>query len=146
MEKHSQEEAQTGKRSERENVRREKMQVSEKVRKSPKTLWFSTILAREGREVGLLKRRVRSQLARGKMKKCTPLRREAHVEVKSVKSCRSQSTFGSYVAKKCMLLCREAHSEVKMYKAPHVRATHGLPDVEKVHGVAVRNTFGSQKC
>ena len=39
------------------------------------------------------------------------------------------------MSKKCTLLWREAHFEVKMYKAPHVRATFGGSDVEKVHAV-----------
>ena len=41
-------------------------------------------------------------------------------------------------------LCREAHFQVKMYKAPHVRATFGGSDVEKVHAVVARSTFRSQ--
>ena len=43
--------------------------------------------------------------------------------------------------KKCTLLWREAHFEVKMYKTPHVRATFGGSDVEKVHAVVARSTF-----
>jgi len=39
---------------------------------------------------------------------------------------------------------REAHFEVKMYKAPHVRATFGGWDVEKVHAVVARRKFRSQ--
>ena len=45
---------------------------------------------------------------------------------------------------KCTPLWREAHFEVKMYKAPHVRATCGGSDVEKVHAVVARSTFRSQ--
>ena len=41
--------------------------------------------------------------------------------------------------KKCTPLWREAHFEVKMYKAPHVRATFGSSDVEKVHAVVARS-------
>ena len=52
-------------------------------------------MAPEGRKVGSLKRRVRSQLATGAMKNCTPLWCEAHFEVKSVKNWRSRTTFGS---------------------------------------------------
>ena len=51
-------------------------------------------MAQEGRKVGSLKRRVRSQLATGAMKNCTPLWREAHFQVKSVKNWRSRTTFG----------------------------------------------------
>ena len=46
--------------------------------------------------------------------------------------------------KKCTPLWREAHFEVKMYKTPHVRATFGGSDVEKVHAVVARSTFPSQ--
>ena len=48
--------------------------------------------------------------------------------------------------KKCTPLWREAHFEVKMYKTPHVRATFGRWDVEKVHDVVAWSTFRSQKC
>ena len=47
-------------------------------------------------------------------------------------------------SKKCTPLWREAHFEVKMYKTPHVRATFGGSDVEKVHAVVARSTFRSQ--
>ena len=46
--------------------------------------------------------------------------------------------------KKCTPLWREAHSQVKMYKTPHVRATFGGSDVEKVHAVVARSTFRSE--
>ena len=48
------------------------------------------------------------------------------------------------MSKKCRQLWREAHFQVKMYKAPHVRATFGGSDVEKVHAVVARSTFRSQ--
>ena len=66
----------------RERVRRKKMQMREKVGKSRNTVFFKWFVAPEGRQVGSLKRRVRSQLARWEMKICTPLWREAHFEVK----------------------------------------------------------------
>ena len=46
--------------------------------------------------------------------------------------------------KKCTPLWREAHFQVKMYKTPHVRATFGGSDVEKVHAAVARSTFPSQ--
>ena len=46
--------------------------------------------------------------------------------------------------KKCTSLWRKAHFEVKMDKTPHVRATFGGSDVEKVHVVVARSTFRSQ--
>jgi len=50
------------------------------------------------------------------------------------------------MSKKCTPLWREARFEVKMYKAPQLRTTFGSWDVEKVHAVAARSTFRSQKC
>ena len=77
-----------------EKVRRKNIQVHEKVGKSQD-------------EAGSLKQQVRSQLARCEMKSCTPLWRESHAEVKSLKkltgsqdvekvrACVARSTFGS---------------------------------------------------
>ena len=84
----------------RERVRRQKIQMREKVGKSRNTVFFQWFVAPEGRKVGSLKRRVRSQLATGAMKNCTPLWCEAHFEVKSVKNWRSRTTFGSWDVKK----------------------------------------------
>ena len=77
----------------RERVRGQKIQMREKVGKSRNTVFFQWFVAPEGRKVGSLKRRVRSQLARWEMKNCTPLWREAHFQVKSVKNWRSRTTF-----------------------------------------------------
>ena len=41
-------------------------------------------------------------------------------------------------------LWREAHVEVKMYKARQLRSTSRNWDVEKVHAIAARSTFGTQ--
>ena len=225
-------------KSRRERVRRKKIQMREKVGKSRFTVFFQWFVAPEGRKVGSLKRRVRSQLARWEMKNCTPLWHEAHFEVKMYKTHQLRTTFGScdvekvhavvarstfpsqnvqntparttfgscdvekvhavvarstfpsqnvqntpfsdhfwkfrcrksarrcgakhiskskctkhtilgpllevQMSKKCTPLWREAHFQVKMYKAPHVRATFGGSDVEKVHAVVARRTFRSQ--
>ena len=101
------------KKSRRERVRRKQMQMREKVGKSRNTVFFQWFGAPEGRKVGSLKRRVRSQLARWEMKSCTPL-------------------------------WREEHFQVKMYKTPQRWTTFGSCDVEKVHAVVARSTFGSQ--
>ena len=210
-EKQSREEAEKRKirrkKSRRERVRRKKMQMREKVGKSRNTVFFQWFGAPEGRKVGSLKRRVRSQLARWVMKNCTPLWREAHFQVKMYKTHQCRTTFGSWdvkkvhavvarstfrsqnvrnttcschfwrfgcwksarrcgakhiskskctkhtrsgpllevaMSKKCTPLWREAHFQVKMYKTPHVRATFGGSDVEKVHAVVARSTFPSQ--
>ena len=87
-------------KSRRERVRRKKMQMREKVGKSRNTVFFQWFEAPEGRKVGSLKRRVRSQLARWEMKNCTPLWREAHLQVKMYKAPGSRSTFGSWDVEK----------------------------------------------
>ena len=81
------------KRVRREKIRRKKMQMREKVGKSRFTVFFQWFVAPEGRKVGSLKRRVRSQLARWDMKNCTPLWREAHFEVKMYKTPQRRTTF-----------------------------------------------------
>ena len=69
--------------------------MREKVGKSRNTVFFQWFGAPDGRKVGSLKRRVRSQLARWEMKNCTPLWREAHLQVKMYKTHHCQTTFGS---------------------------------------------------
>ena len=223
----------------RERVRRQKMQMREKVGKSRNTVFFQWFVAPEGRKVGSLKRRVRSQLARREMKnctplwstfwsqnvqntpfsdhfwklrcqksarrcgakhilkskctkhlsvgpllevvmskKCTPLWREAHFQVKMYKTPQLRTTFWKLwcrksarrcgakhiskskctkhqgfgpllevaMSKKCTPLWREAHFQVKSVKNWRSRTTFGGSDVEKVHAVVARSTFGSQKC
>ena len=117
----------------RERVRRKKMQMREKVGKSRNTVFFQWFVAPEGRKVGSLKRRVRSQLARWEMKKCTPLWREAHFQVKIYKTPQRRPLLEGAMSKKCTPLWREAHFQVKMYKTHQVRTTFGSWDVEKVH-------------
>ena len=68
--------------------------MREKVGKLRNTVFFQWFVAKEGRKVGSLKRRVRSQLARWEMKNCTPLWREAHFQVKMYKTHHGRNTFG----------------------------------------------------
>ena len=84
----------------RERVRRKKMQMREKVGKSRSIVFFQWFVAQEGRKVGSLKRRVRSQLARWEMKNCTPLWREAHFQVKMYKTHQLRTIFTSWDAEK----------------------------------------------
>ena len=74
--------------------------MREKVGKSRNTVFFQWFGAPEGRKVGSLKRRVRSQLARWEMKNCTPLWREAHLQVKMYKTPQLRTTFGSWDVEK----------------------------------------------
>ena len=94
--------------------------MREKVGKSRNTVFFQWFVAPEGRKVGSLKRRVRSQLARGEMKNCTPLWREAHFQVKMYKTRHSRTTFGSW--------------DVKKVHAVVARSTFPSPNVQNTSG------------
>ena len=130
----------------RERVRGQKIQMREKVGKSRNTVFFQWFVAPEGRKVGSLKRRMRTQLATGAMKSCTPLLREAHFQVKCTKHLSSGPLLEVAMSNKCTPLWREAHFQVNMYKTPQLRTAFGSWDVEKVHAVVARSTFPSQKC
>ena len=84
----------------REILRRKKIQAGEKVGKSRNTVFFQWFVAPEGRKVGSLKRRARSQLARWEMNNCTPLWREAYFQVETYKTHQVRTTFGSWDAEK----------------------------------------------
>ena len=79
--------------------------MREKVGKSRFTVVFQWFVAPGGRKVGSLKRRVRSHLARGEMKSCTPLWREAHLEVKMYKNTRGSDHFWKLRCRKSARRC-----------------------------------------
>ena len=117
--------------------------MREKAGKSRNTVFFQWFGAPEGRKVGSLKRRVRSQLARGEK-----IARRCGAKHISKSKCTKHTRCGPLLAvemsKKCTPLWREAHFQVKMYKAHHSRTTFGSWDVQKVHAVVARSTFPSQ--
>ena len=114
----------------REGMRRKKTHAREKVEKSRNTLFFQWFVAPEGRKVGSLKRRVRSQLARWEMKKRTPLWREAHFQVKIYKTPQRRTTFGSCNVEK-------VHAVVARSTFPS----------ENIQNTLIRRTaFGSCRC
>ena len=128
----------------RERVRGQKIQMREKVGKSRNTVFFQWFVAPEGRKVGSLKRRVRSQLARGERK----IARRCGAKHISKWKCTKHTILGPLLevatSKKRTPLWREAHFQVKMYKTPQRRTTFGSWDVKKVHAVVARSTFPSQ--
>ena len=101
-------------------------------------------MAPEGRKVGSLKRRVRSQLARGEMKNCTPLWREARFEVKMYKTHQVRTIFGSCDVEKVHAVVARSTFRSQNVKNTTVRTTFGSCDVEKVYGVVARSTFRSE--
>ena len=129
----------------RERVRGQKTQMREKVGKSRNTVFFQWSVAPEGRKVGSLKRRARSQLAKWEMKICTPLWREAHFEVKMYKTHHGRTTFGSCDVEKVHAVVARS-----TFWSQNVQNTPG-PDhfwqlrCWKAHAVVARSTFPSQK-
>ena len=77
-------------------------------------------------------------------KKCTPLWREAHVQVKMYKTHHSRNTFGSWDVEKVHAVVARSTFPSQMYKTLHSGSTFGSWDVEKVHAVVARSTFPSQ--
>ena len=114
-------------RSKRESLKRKEIQVPEKVGKSRNTMFFQWFVAPEGRKVGSLKRRVRSQLVRWEMKNCTRLWREAHFQVKMYKTHHARSTFGS--------------CDVEKVHAVVARSTFPSPTCKKLTGTEHFWTF-----
>ena len=66
-------------------------------------------------------------------KKCTSLWREAHFQVKMLKTLGFGPLLEVEMSKKCTPLWREAHFEVKMFKTLGVRTTFGGSDVASLH-------------
>ena len=94
--------------------------MREKVGKSRFTVFFQWFVAPEGRKVGSLKRRVRSQLARGEMKNCAPLWREAHFQVKMYKTHHCPTIFGSCNVEKVHAVVARS-----TFPSEHVQNTRG---------------------
>ena len=88
------------KKSRRERVRRKNMQMQEKVGKSRNTAFFQWFGAPEGRKVGSLKRRVRSQLARWEIKIARRCGAKHISKSKCTKQITFETTFGSWDVEK----------------------------------------------
>ena len=83
-------------------------------------------------------------------KKCTPLWREAHFEVKMHKTHHVRTTFGSSdVEKVHAVVARSTFPSQNAQNTPcsdHFWRFRCRKSVEKVHAVVARSTFRSQKC
>ena len=77
------------------NVSKKKIQVCEVWGKSQIVVFSQWFVVPVGRKVGSLKRRVRSQVVRGEIKNCTPLRQEVPFQVKMSKTLQRRTAFGS---------------------------------------------------
>ena len=75
-------------------------------------------------------------------KKCTPLWREADLEVKMLKTLGVRTTFGSSdLEKGHAVVARSTFGSQNVKKTLGVRTTFGSSDLEKVHAVVARSTF-----
>ena len=83
-------------------------------------------------------------------KKCTPLWREAHFQVKMYKTHQVRTTFGSCdVEKVHAVVARSTFRSQNVQNTPfsdHFWRFRCWKSVEKVHAVVARSTFRSQKC
>ena len=83
-------------------------------------------------------------------KKCTPLWREAHFEVKMYKTPQCRTTFGSWdVEKVHAVVARSTFPSQNVQNTPcsdHFWRFRCRKSVKKVHAVVARSTFRSQKC
>ena len=99
----------------RESLRRKKIQVREKVGKSRNTVFFQWFEPPECIKGGLLKRRVRSQLARWEMKQLHAVVARSTFPSQNVQNTPGSDHFWKLrCRKKCTPLWREAHFEDKM--------------------------------
>ena len=83
-------------------------------------------------------------------KKCTPLWREAHFQVKMYKTHQVRTTFGSWdVEKVHAVVARSTFPSQNVQNTTcsgHFWRFRWRKSVEKVHAVVARSTFQSQKC
>ena len=77
-------------------------------------------------------------------KNCTPLWRNAHSQVKMLKTDGLGALFEVEMSKNCTPLWRNAHLQVKMLKNWRSRSTFWSSDVEKLHAAVAKRTFTSQ--
>ena len=82
-------------------VRRKSVHTRETLGKSRIAVFFQWFVVPEGRKVGSLKRRVRSHVARGEMKNCTPLWREAQFQVKITNTHHARKLGCGKMARRC---------------------------------------------
>ena len=134
------------------------MQMREKVGKSRNTVFFQWFVAPEGRKVGSLKRRVRSQLARWEMKKLHAVVARSTFPSQNVQNTRCSDHFWKLRCQKSARRCGAKHIskskctkhtmvgpllEVEMSKKcmPLWREAHFQVKMYKAHHS--RTTFGS---
>jgi len=120
------------------------MQMREKLGKSRNTTFFQWFGAPEGRKVGSLKRRVRSQLARWEMKNCTPLWREAHFQVKMYKTPQRRTTFGSWDVEKVHAVVARSTFWSQNVQNTATSDHFWKLRCRKMHAIVARSTFPGQ--
>ena len=89
-------------------------------------------MGREGREVGSLKRRVRSQCGQRRNEKWHAAVARSAFAIQNLGQLMASGHFWKFGCGKMARLCGEAHLQVKMHKAQHSSTTFGCYDVQKV--------------
>ena len=117
------------------------MKICEKVGKSRNIVFFQWFVTPEGRKVSSLKWRVRSHLARWKMKNCMPLWLETRFYMNKTHQVRI--IFGNCDIEKIYVLVMR-NTFRRKYKTHQLRTTFGSCHVEKVQAVVARSTFWNQ--
>ena len=107
-----------------EKVRREKMQVREKVRKSRSTVFFPMIWGSGGSKSNLAKAAGAEPARQMRDEKLHAVCGAKHIsKSKCTKHTSSGPLLEVEMSKKCTQLWREAHFQVKMHKARQLRTT-----------------------
>ena len=128
----------------RERVGRKKMQVSrKKVEKSPNTVFFQWFVAPEGRKVGSLKQRVRSQLARWDEKSHAVVAWSTFPS-QNAENISTSEHFWKMQSGKSARRCGAKHVSKSKCAKHQLRNNLRKCDVQKVHGVVARSAFGSE--
>ena len=132
--------------------------MREKVGKSRNTVFFQWFEAPGGRKVSSLKRRVRSQLARWEMKKCTPLWRRSTFPSQNVQSTPPSDHFWKLRCRKSARRCGAKHIskskctkhtmvgpllEVERWKSARRCGTKHISKSKCTKTPQLRTTFGS---
>ena len=116
-----------------------------RTRKSWNAVFFQWFVCRVSRKVGLLKRRVRSHVVKGEIKNCTPLWREARLEVKMHKNTSGSKHFLCLRYRKIARRCGEKRIwQSKCTKHLMVGALFEGLMPQKLHAAVARSAFPSQ--
>ena len=127
-----------------QKVRREKMQVREKVRKSPFTVFFPMICGAGGSKSNLARASGAEPAGQMKDKKLQAVVARSTFVSQNVQNTPTSDDFWKFSCRKSARRCGAKHISKSKYKTHQLRTTFGSSAVKKVHAVVARSTFPSQ--